>query len=131
MNRVALRRALLKNFLGEASQFEKKRKAYEKILNDDLTKLVARFGEEAVNAFIPRQINAPTSKPRKKPKAKKVGRKRRKAKKTAKSTESSKIQGQYLGLLNKLPKGKRSRFRSIQKKNGREAAIKAMEAALK
>ncbi|MGK2860234.1 MAG: hypothetical protein ACSLFQ_23810 [Thermoanaerobaculia bacterium] len=39
-----------------------------------------------------------------------------------------KLQGQYLGLLQRLPEGKRARIKKIAQEKGREAAIKQIRA---
>jgi hypothetical protein len=42
---------------------------------------------------------------------------------------SMKLQGQYLGLLQRLPESQRAKYRSIAKEGGREKAIAAMKKA--
>lgn len=46
---------------------------------------------------------------------------------TAKVLASRELQGRYLPLLNKMPKGKRKHYTKIAKEKGREAAITAMK----
>jgi hypothetical protein len=48
----------------------------------------------------------------------------------AKELASRKIQGRYLGLIRQVPGGKRKQFKAIVGTDGREAAIKALEAYL-
>jgi hypothetical protein len=50
---------------------------------------------------------------------------------TPKVLASRELQGRYLPLLNKMPKGKRGYYRKLAKAKGREAAIKEMQAARK
>ena len=40
---------------------------------------------------------------------------------------SRQLQGQYIGMLKKFPKEKRTQYQTIAKQEGREKAIKAME----
>jgi hypothetical protein len=40
------------------------------------------------------------------------------------------LQGMYLGRLRKFPENKRAEYARIAKEQGREAAIKAMDAAI-
>lgn len=58
-------------------------------------------------------------------------RKKRKFTVTAKVLASREIQGRYLPLLNKFTGRNRERFARIARDRGREAAITAMEAALR
>jgi hypothetical protein len=44
---------------------------------------------------------------------------------------SRKLQGRYLGLIKRIPEGKRNSFRKIANTKGRAAAIAAMELALR
>jgi hypothetical protein len=50
---------------------------------------------------------------------------------TAKVLASRELQGRYLALLNKMPKGKRGYYTKLAKEKGREAAIKEMKAERK
>jgi hypothetical protein len=52
------------------------------------------------------------------------------AKVSKKTAASQKLQGQYLSLIGRIPKGQRAKFKAIVAKEGREAAIAAMQAAL-
>ena len=48
---------------------------------------------------------------------------------TAERIASMKLQGEYLGLLVKLPQSQRAKFQAIAKTAGREKAIAAMKKA--
>lgn len=48
-----------------------------------------------------------------------------------KPNASHQLQGRYIAYLRQLPKSKRRKFQALAKKSGREAAITAMQAALR
>ena len=57
-----------------------------------------------------------------------LGKKKRKMRISAKRRASMQLQGEYLGLLVKLPKSQRAKFQKIAKEEGRDRAIAAMNA---
>lgn len=67
------------------------------------------------------------------PIAEETGRAKQKRKKqlSPERKASMQMRGKYLGLLTRLPKNQRGKYRVIAKKEGREAAIVAMEKAAK
>jgi hypothetical protein len=60
----------------------------------------------------------------------KRGAKRRRRASSAQATASQRIQGQYLGYIRQISESGRAKFKAIAKKDGREAAIKAMRSQL-
>jgi hypothetical protein len=62
--------------------------------------------------------------------AKRGGKRRRRRASSAQATASQRIQGQYLGYIRQIPESGRAKYKAIAKKDGREAAIKAMRSQL-
>lgn len=54
-----------------------------------------------------------------------------KAKITPEQRASRKLQGVYMSLLRRIPKGKRAQYQTLAKEKNRQAAVDAMKAALK
>lgn len=59
-----------------------------------------------------------------------VAKRRKRVARSQDAVESQRIQGQYLGYLRQIPEARRTKYKSIALKDGREKAIEAMRKVL-
>lgn len=102
--------------------------SYVARIQQEVRELEARL--EQLRAAAPPEVAARPTRQRANDGRSKEPRDRRRAPKpiTPARRASMKLQGQYLGLLQRLPEGKRARIKKIAQEKGREAAIKQIRA---
>lgn len=98
-------------------------------IQDEVRELEARL--EQLRAAAPPVVAAPPAEKPADDARPKAARARHRAPKpiTPKRRASMKLQGQYLGLLQRVPEAKKAEIKKIAQEKGREAAIKQMRAA--